>query len=159
MLVVCRPVAEKSDGCYIQEAHRFWATPFYLSPYDLCPCLLCRHTLGLPFLLVTGISKLSSHFLFMMPAFPSSMLSELCFCWLCLVLIIPLMYYILFLLTKLIYKICPTCIIAYSYLFLDESSRQFLHQVLLTHLLCARTFMIWALGISLVSSHFLLQWF
>lgn len=150
---------KKRGGCYIPEAHRFWASPFYLSPCDLSLCLLCRHTLDLPSLVVTRISKLSSHFLFVMPSSPSIMLSEPCFCWLCHVSIILLMYYILFLLAKWIYKICPMCTIAYSYIFLVESSRQFLYQVLLEYLLCARPFMIWALALCLVSSHFLLQWF
>lgn len=101
---------KKRDGHYIQEVLKLRDpehAPFIF--FHMIPaCVFCAGpTPALSSLTVT-LSKLFSHFLFIMPACQSNMLSEPCSCWLHHVLIILFMHYILFLLTTWIYKICPT---------------------------------------------------
>ena len=159
MLVVSKPVGEKKRWLLYPRSSQILSIPLLSFSMWSQPVSSVQTHPGSPLSCGHKNIKTVQPLPLLMPSSLSIMLSEPCFCWLCHVSIILLMYYILFLLAKWIYKICPMCIIAYSYVFLVESSRQFLYQVLLEYLLCARPFMIWALALSLVSSHFLLQWF
>lgn len=128
MLVVSSQVEETKrwllyPGSY--QTQGAWAS-LSIFLHMISACVFCADpTPALSSLVVTRISEPSSHFLFIMPVSPSIMLSEPCSCWLRHVFIILLMHSLYFVPTN---KICPTCIIICSNLFLIESASQFFSQ-------------------------------
>ena len=83
MWAVSSPVGEKRHGCHIQEAFKLTDPehPPLIFLHMISARIFCIDTTpALPSLVVTRISQLCSHFLFIMPAAPSIMLSEPCSC-------------------------------------------------------------------------------